>query len=350
MKDKMNAVVYYAPLDIRLERVDTPKLHAGDILVKVRTATTCGTDLKTYTRGYRSSSWSPPFPIGHEYAGDVEKVGEGVVWPREGMRVSGVNSGPCFACYYCRHGQYSLCDSLFADLDGPFLGTYAEYVRIPARIARVNLFQIPGDFPYEEAALTEPLACALQGVEDCQIQMGDSVAIIGCGPLGLFFVQLVRDRGAGKVISLDINNYRLGLAKDLGADHIIDSKSLDPIKAVRELTEGRGADVVIEAAGHPETWEEAIAMTRKGGRVNLFAGPPGGSKVSIDTNRMHYDSLRLVATFHLTPSTARRAFDMITSRRINVDPILSKRMRLDEAEKALQLMRTGTALKVALRP
>jgi L-iditol 2-dehydrogenase len=346
MEGEMSAIVYRAPRDIKLEKRPVPKLGPGEILLKVKAATTCGTDLKTYLRGYRAP---PPFILGHEYAGDIVKVGEGVTWLKPGMRVSGVNSAPCFTCYYCQHGQYSLCDSLFKDIY-VFLGTFAEYVKIPAQIAKVNVFEIPKGVSYEKAALTEPLACALQGVEDCDIQIGDSVAIIGCGPLGLFFVQLVKSRGAGKIVSLDLTSHRLDLAKKLGADFVVNPQSTDPIKAVRELTDGRGADVVIEAAGYPETWEQAIAMARKGGRVNLFAGPPAGTKVTVDTNRMHYDSLKLLATFHLTPSTARRSFDMIASGRIDVGPLLTTKMRLEEAEKALLMMKEGKALKIALTP
>ena len=351
MEGEMGAIVYHGPQHITYDKVDIPTLRTGEILIKVKAATTCGTDLKTYMRGYRG--YPPPFILGHEYAGDIVKVGEGVSWLKEGMRVSGVNSAPCFTCYYCQHGQYSLCDNLFKDYPGatPALGTFAEYVRIPAQITKVNVFEIPDGVAYEKVAVTEPLACAMQGVEDCSIQIGDSVAIIGCGPLGLFHLQLVRDRGAGKIISLDINDYRLGLAKQLGADFTINSKSTDPVKAVKELTGGRGADVVLEAAGYAETWEQAIAMVRKGGRVNLFAGPPAGTKIAIDTNRMHYESLRLIATFHLTPSTARRSFNMITSGRINLDPILAPRkMKLEEAEKALLMMKEGSALKIALTP
>lgn len=350
MQQKMGAILYHAPQNIRYEIIDTPTLRPGEILIKLQAATTCGTDLKTYTRGYRGAP--PPFILGHEYAGDIVKVGEGVTWLKEGMRVSGVNSAPCFTCYYCQHGQYSLCDSLFKDAGAsPFLGTFAEYVRIPAHIAKVNVFEIPKGVAYEKVAMTEPLACAMQGVEDCNIQIGDSVAIIGCGSLGLFHLQLVKSQGAGSIISLDINDYRLGLARELGADFTINSKNTDPIKAVKELTDGRGADVVLEVAGYPETWEQAIAMVRKGGRVNLFAGPPVESKVTINTNRMHYDSLRLFATFHLTPSTARRSFDMITAGKINLDPILApNKMKLEEAEKALLMMREGSALKIALTP
>jgi len=347
MEEKMSAVVFHAPRSIKLERVEIPKLQQGEVLVRVKAATTCGTDLKTYLRGYRLP---PPFIMGHEYAGDIVKVGEGVTWLKEGMRVSGVNSAPCFACYYCKHGQYSLCDDLFKYASAGIIGTYAEYLRIPAPIAKVNVFEIPDGVPYEKVALTEPLACVLQGVEDCDIQIGDSVAILGCGPIGLFHLQLVKSRGAGRIISLDLSDYRLSLAKQLGADHTINPTSTDPIQAVKGLTEGRGADVVIEAAGYPETWEQAIAMARKGGLVNLFAGPPAGTKVFIETHRMHYDSLRLVATFHLTPSTARRAFSMIASGKIDVDPILTHKMKLEDAERALLMMKEGSAIKVALQP
>jgi len=324
-------------MDIRLETVDIPRIGPGELLVRVKAATTCGTDLKTYIRGYR---FPPPFILGHEWAGDIVEVSEGESRFEPGMKVSGVNSAPCFTCYYCKAGQHNLCPHIFKDIPG-FLGTYAEYVRIPPQIVKVNVFEIPEGVPYENVALTEPLACCLNGIEEVNVRLGDSVTIIGSGPIGLFHLQLALMRGARKVFVIDPVEKRLKVASELGANETINPKEEDPVERVKALTDGVGSDVVVEAAGFPETWEQAIRIARKGGRVNLFAGPPLGSKITVDTQTMHYGSLQLFATFHLTPSTAKRSFEMIASGKIDVDPIITHRMPLADTEKAFALMKDG---------
>lgn len=347
LRGKMRAVMYYGPKKLRIEEVSIPKIGEGDLLVRIRAATTCGTDLKTYLRGYRTP---PPFILGHEWAGDVVEIGPRAPKHFEiGMKISGVNTAPCFTCYYCRRMQYQLCERLFDD-GLAFLGTYAEYVRIPERLARINVFPIPEGVPYEHVALTEPLACVLNAVEETNIQINDRVVVIGAGPIGLFFIQLLKLRGVQKIISIDVKKERLALAKSMGADEIINPSEEDPVKIVKDFTENVGADVVVEAVGKVETWELAYKLVRKGGVINWFGGPPSGAKIALDAYRFHYDSIRALATFHLTPSTAKKAFDLIVHKKIDVEPLITYKMPLEKAEEALQLMAEGEALKVALLP
>jgi L-iditol 2-dehydrogenase len=262
----MKVAMFYGPGDVRLEEKDIPEIKDTEVLVRIRAALTCGTDVKTYRRGH--TLLPPPSPFGHEYAGDVVAVGEKVETVAEGMRVVAANSAPCGHCFYCKRGRESLCENLFF-----VWGAFAEYIVVPERIVKKNLLIVPDHVTYEEAALTEPLACVIHGVEESTICMGDTVVINGAGPIGLFFTALIKKKGA-RVIQTDLVDERLSVAETLGADHIINAQEGEEatIQKVKALTEGRGADIAIEAVGYPKIWETTIKMTRKGGTATLFGG------------------------------------------------------------------------------
>jgi L-iditol 2-dehydrogenase len=341
------AARFYAPGDLRVEEVDVPRIGKGELLIRNHVALTCGTDLKMFLRGHRLAT--PPLIIGHEFAGTVEKIGEGVEGFQEGMRVVAANSAPCMSCYYCRIGKPNLCDRLDEVLVGfSSPGAYAEYVRLPARIAKQNTYEIPNDVPFESAAFLEPLACVVHGIELSNIKRDDLVFVIGAGPIGLMHIQLAKIRGAKAVIVADASPERLQRATQLGADRLIDST--DHVSRVKALTDSRGADVTIEAVGKPETWELAVRATRKGGTTVLFGGCPAGSTASIDTGLVHYGELTLKGVFHHTPTDVREALRLISTGQIKVAPLVTHRMRLTEVEAALRLMQKGTAIKVAIAP
>lgn len=343
----MMAVRFYEPRVIRLEQVDVPKITKDEMLIRNRVALTCGTDLKMYLRGHRLVT--PPLIIGHEFAGTIEQVGEDVRGFAEGMNVTAANSAPCLSCYYCRIGKHNLCERLDEVLVGfSSPGAYAEYVRLPGRIVGQNTYEIPKGVSFEEAAFLEPLACVVHGGELAGVKTDDLVFVVGAGPIGLLHILLAKARGAKTVAVADSSPERLRRAAELGADQTVDSK--DPVSEVKKLSEGRGADVTIEAVGKPETWELAVRTTRKGGTTVLFGGCPAGTTASIDTGTVHYGELTLKGVFHHTPANVREALRLISTRKVNVAPLITHRMRLAEVEAALQLMQNGTAIKVALTP
>ena len=270
---KMRAVMFLEPGHLELQEVDVPQPGPDEILVRIRTALTCGTNVKTYRRGHPKIK--PPALFGHEWAGDVVEVGSEVKKFKPGMRVVAHNSAPCGVCYYCKHGQHSMCDDLLF-----FSGGFAEYVVIPGRIARLNTFEIPEHISYAQAAILEPFACVVHGQDVIQIQPGESVAIIGAGgPIGLMHLQMALQRGASQVIAVDLKDSRLAVAEELGATRIVNPEREDPVKVIKELTGGRGADVTIESAGAREAWLTAINSVRKGGRVLWFGGLKGGTTI-----------------------------------------------------------------------
>ncbi|WXG44633.1 MAG: zinc-binding dehydrogenase [Promethearchaeati archaeon SRVP18_Atabeyarchaeia-1] len=346
-RGKMKAAMYYGPNIMKYEETEIPEIGNGDILVKVQVALTCGTDLKTFKRGHPVVVQKLPMVLGHEFAGTVEKVGSNVKVFRKGMRVVAANSAPCNTCFYCKRGRQNICEHLNENI---ISGAYAEYIRVPEHIVRQNTYEIPASLSYRDAALLEPLACVVHGASVAGINLGDTVTIIGSGPIGLLMLQLVKRSGTCRAIVSDLSAKRLESAKVLGADFIINAEKEDQIAKVKELTEGRGADVVIEAVGQPKTWEAAIEMTRKAGTCVLFGGAPAGTTFSIDTRRFHYEELTIKGVFHHTPLYVEKAFKLLACGAINTNAIITHQMPLKNVVDALKLMETGEANKVAITP
>jgi L-iditol 2-dehydrogenase len=350
MVSEMMAAVLYGKEDLRLERVAIPRAGAGEIVVRVGAALTCGTDLKVYRRGYHAMMLKPPIPFGHELAGVVSEVGEGVTTFREGDRVVALNSAPCDACFFCKRGQQNLCEDLLFNN-----GAYAEYIRIPARIVEKNTLRIPDGIPFEHAALTEPLACVVRGLEETGAQPGDAMVVIGAGPIGLMFMHVAELAGL-RVVAVVKRDDQIAAAKLFGASEVVQTRATqDVVSATRALTpNGRGADAVIEAVATPATWEWAVDMVRKGGVVNFFGGPPSGTKVSLDTNRLHYGDITLKASFHHTPATCRTAFELIASGRFRCAEAITGRVALESVPEVFAKMMTRTGgsreIKTAVFP
>jgi len=340
----MRAVVYLKPGVLELRDIPVPDIGPNDILVRVRVALTCGTDVKTYRRGHPKIP--PPTRFGHEFAGDVVAVGAKVQEFEPGMRVVAGNSAPCNTCFYCKHGQQNLCDNLVVNL-----GAFAEYIRVPGPIVHQNTYRISDSLPYRHAALMEPLACVVHGQDLVQIQPGETVIIVGVGgPIGLMHLQLALRQGAAQVIAVDIKEQRLPTADQLGATRIVNSEREDPVAIVREMTAGRGADVAIESAGTKAAWLTAVAAVRKGGRVLWFGGLPGGTQIEMDAGCVHYDELTLFGTYHLTPRDCFHALQMIEAGVIDADPLITHELPLERLEEALQMMMEGQCIKTAIVP
>jgi L-iditol 2-dehydrogenase len=347
MNATMRAAVLYGREDLRIESMPVPEPERGEIVVRVEAALTCGTDLKVYRRGYHARMGTPPFPFGHELAGVVTAVGEGVLKFAPGDRVVALNSAPCDECYFCLHGQQNLCEDLLFNN-----GAYAEFLRIPARIVSKNTLNVPDEIPLEHAALTEPLACVVLGIEQSGISAGDSVAIIGAGPIGLLFIHTAALLGA-EVIAVVKHDAQVAAARHFGAKHIVQITHIgDPIDAVRALTpQQHGPDVVVEAVAQPVTWQWAVDMVRNGGIVNFFGGPPSGTTIQLDTTHLHYNSITLKASFHHTPSTVRSAFGLITGGKFRAGDFLTGHASLEGLQPALeQLMQRSTEIKTVITP
>src|ERR1700736_2572971 len=303
---KMTAAVLYGSEDLRIEKIDVPALAPDEVLVRVRLALTDGTDLKVWKRGYHAKMIQPPAVFGHEMVGEIAAVGKRVD-PRWqiGLRVVAANSAPCLRCFHCRRGQENLCEDLLFNN-----GAYAEYMRIPGRIVMENMLEVPHSVDDGSAALVEPLACVLRGIHEMEVRTGDTAVVIGCGPIGLKFVRMLSRRGV-RVIALARREARLGIARPLGAHAIVNVReTTDIVASVKALTdEGRGADSVVEAAGNPATWQQSLAMVRRGGVVNFFSGLPSGTRVEIDPAAIHYSEIKRISPFHNTPRFIREAME-----------------------------------------
>ncbi|MGE5655238.1 MAG: zinc-dependent alcohol dehydrogenase [Actinomycetota bacterium] len=344
----MLAALLYGQEDLRLETVADPTPEAGEVAIRVTTATTCGTDLKVWRRGGHARMLQPPTLFGHEAAGEIVAVGKGVMGWKVGDRVVANNSAPCMKCFFCQRQEFSLCPNLTWNN-----GTFAEYLQVPAAIVEHNLLAIPEHLPDELAAMTEPLACVLHGVARSNVKPGDRVAVIGDGAIGLMFVAaLAPEKGAaGEVFLWGGNDRRLEIGAKLGATKTFNYHSVaDMPGVVKELTEGWGADVVIECTGIPAVWETAIACTRPGGTVNLFGGCPQETTIAISTEQLHYSELTVKGVFHNTPLFVREALALLASRKIPFELLVSDRRPLKDLASAFHQMRDRQVIKVAIEP
>jgi L-iditol 2-dehydrogenase len=215
----------------------------------------------------------------------------------------------------------------------------------------VNTQEIPRHVSFEEAAITEPLACVLHGVEEARVKLGDSVGIIGAGPIGLLHLLTVKKMGVEKAIVIDLVKERLNFAEKLGADETVNAGKMDTVETVSKLTKGYGADVVIEAIGLPATWEQALKLVRKGGTVLEFGGCPPGTEIKVNAEMLHYGEVTVMGTFHTTPLHFRKALSLIASRTIDVRPLITRKMRLEDIKEAFEILSTSkTEIKIAIRP
>jgi L-iditol 2-dehydrogenase len=345
-REKMTAAVLYGKRDVRIEQIPIPRIEKGEVLVRIKAALTCGTDLKVYRQGFHARMIVPPSVFGHELSGIVEEVGEGVESFSPGMRVVSANSGPCNECFFCQKHLANLCENL------QFInGAYAEFIKIPASIVRQNLLILPDSVSFREAALVEPLACVIRAAELTGIEEGDTVVVIGVGPIGLMFVQILKSLGA-QVIALGNRKTQLSMAKVMGADYVVDSTHSNVVEQVRKITNGRrGADVVIEAVGSKETWQQAMGMVRRGGTINLFGGCPSGTHIPLDSTLIHYSEISIKANFHHTPRHIREALDAIHRGKVKAQSLITGEEHLAALGSVLErLLNRNGDLKIAIIP
>ena len=343
---KMKALQFYAPLEVKFEEVEIKDPKEGEVQVKIEAALTCGTDVKTYKRSHPVLIKKIPSGFGHEFSGTITKVGENVVGFNVGDRVVAANSAPCMECFFCKKGEYNLCENL------EFLnGAYAEYINIPKNIVKRNLLHIPDELTFERAAFAEPLANVVHGIEKTNIKEGQSVGIIGLGPIGLMFVKLAKLKGA-RVIAAGRNETKLQLAKELGADEVVNlNKYKHPEKIFKEFSdENKGLDVCIECVGLPEVWEQMPSYVRKGGTIHLFGGCKSGTSVCLNTTQIHYDQIKIISVFHHTPKYFREALRLIYEEKFPVEKLITETMPLERTEEALIKQMNGKAIKILIKP
>jgi L-iditol 2-dehydrogenase len=337
--------VLVEPGRIELRDYNVPHPGTGELLIQIRCALSCGTDLKTFLRGH--PMWKLPMPFGHEFSGVVLEIGEGMTAFKPGDEIMAAPSAPCGICFYCQHGQENLCD----DAVGRMVhGGYADMLLLPAHVVARNTFIKPANLPFEEAALLEPLSCVVHAHEMARPEKNETVVIIGGGAFGLLHMLVLRAAGVREVVVVGRGAERLKWARELGADRVIDARSIDAVAEIARLNGGFGPDLVIECTGQVEGWQDALARVRRGGRVVFFGGCAAGTALSVDTRQMHYDNLTLMAPFHFRPRDVRRAYELLAGRALNAGAIVNARMRLDDLAEVFEMLERGVVLKCAVIP
>jgi L-iditol 2-dehydrogenase len=376
---------------IELRETEVPKPSQGELLVKIKAALTCGTDLKAFRRGH------PVIPMpglfGHEFSGIVTEVGRGITRFKKGDAIMAVHSAPCLACRYCRKELYNLCENI---MHTKILGAFAEYILLPQHIVRQNVFHKPQNLSFEEAAFLEPLSCVVHGMESLSVKKNDHALIIGSGPVGLLHLLLLKEQGV-QVTVMDKHDSKLKVATKLGADFVLlrdrryspsphsssprrvfdqqgrgnNPSSLLPLDKGRmggviipspPVGEGKGEgyskikividafDYIFECTGMPEVWEASVNYVRRGGTVILFGGCKSGTTVTYDTERLHYDEITLKGVFHYTPADVKKAYKLLCSNNLNVSWLLSGRFPLKQTQKAFEKLSKGVGIKYAIIP
>lgn len=341
---------FYAPGDIRLEQAPEPTAGPGQLKIAVVNCSTCGTDVKISRHGHHHIR--PPRVIGHEIAGRIVEVGEGVTGWAEGDRVQVIAAIPCGTCVECSDGRFTVCsrqESMGYHYDGGF----AEYMIIPESVLAVDgVNRVPDNIDLAEASVAEPLACVLNGQEIAGVGEGDTVVVMGAGPIGCLHVRLARARGAAKVYLVDLNRGRLDMSADIvQPDASICGAETDAVEEVLRLTDGRGADVVITAAASGRAQEDALRMVSRSGRISFFGGLPKDAPIiQLDSNAVHYREISIFGANGSSPEHNRRALELISSGAVPVADLVTERMSLSDVHKAIETVASGTAIKVTIQP
>jgi L-iditol 2-dehydrogenase len=340
----MRAHILVKPGEIDLREVPRPTAGPGEIVVRVRSALTCGTDIKAFVRGH--PKFPMPTPFGHEFSGQVVEAGAGAKF-HEGDAVMAAPTAPCGRCYHCERQQENLCDTV---MDTMVLGAYADFIKLPQRIVSVNVYRKPDSISFATAALMEPLACVLHGLDLIRVRADDTVVLIGAGPISLLHLLALRNMGVGRIVVVVRTERRAAAAQRLGADEVLIAEVGTVLDEIRARTAGRGADIVIECTGQVEVWEAAPALARSGGQVVLFGGCRPGTQVRFDTQRLHYDQLQIISPFHFTPRAVRRAHELLAGGKLGAEALISGTFPLPELRTALTLHQRGEGVKFAVEP
>jgi L-iditol 2-dehydrogenase len=340
----MQSAILVEPRRIELRERPIPRPSPGGMVVRVRAALTDGTDLKAYRRGH--PRMPTPTPLGHEFSGDVAAVAPDVTNFSVGDGVMCVHTAPCGMCFWCEHGQEELCERLMSTM---ILGAYAEYIEVPMHIVARNAYAKPANLSYSAAAFLEPLSCVVHSLNTLNAARNEIVAVIGDGGFGLLHALLLARRGTEAVL-IGRREERLDLARRFGVQHIINSRSSDALEMIRSLTDGRGADAVIECTGMQKVWEDAPSMVRRGGTVSFFGGLPADAHVCFTAARLHYDEVRLLSPFHFTPGAVKSAYELLASEQIDPRPLITSTVPLSDIAHVFTRLDHGEGIKFAIEP
>lgn len=346
----MKAVRLYGAKDLRVEEIEKPKISQNEILMRVKAAMICASDIRSYN--YGNGRMRLPRVLGHEISGDIEEIGSNVkAYFNPRMRLTLNPNIFCGRCVYCITGRHELCDerrALGFEVDGGF----AEYLLIPSESIRTGaICEIPDNLSYEDAALIEPISCCLHAQNLVEVGPGDTVTIVGAGPMGIMHIMVAKALGASNVIVSEIVEQRLQTAIDFGADVVVDPVKEDLASIIFEATGGRGSDVVIVAVGSQSALEQAFNLVSKGGRVSFFAGlPKGKENVALNANIIHYKEMLASGSFASTPYEFHQTVKLTASGILNVKPLITHRFSLDDTSQAFETAMSGRALKVCINP
>lgn len=339
----MRVVMYYNNRDVRVEEAPTPRIGPGEILVKVMASGICGSDVMEWYRIKKA-----PLVLGHEISGVVEEAGEGVEKYKKGDRVFVSHHIPCNTCRYCLRGHHTVCETLHNTNYDP--GGFSEFIRVPSLNVDRGVFILPNEISFEDGTFIEPVACVLRGQRSAHLEPGQSVLIIGSGISGLIHLLTARDLGAGRIIATDINEYRLKVAKDLGADAVINAREYTP-ELLMEANSGRLADLVIICTGARSAFDQALKSVDKGGTVLFFAPTAPGVELPVPVNEFWRNGITLMPSYGNSPQDAVEAIELLQAGRIPVSKLITHTLSLEEAAKGFKLVQeAGESIKVILKP
>jgi len=329
--------------EIEIKDVPIPKINSKEVLVKMIVCGVCGTDIEKI-----KGKSATPLKLGHEVAGVIVEVGSAVKNFAVGDRVSVHHHVPCYTCYYCRHGDYTLCDEFpKSNLDPCGM---AEYFRVPEdNVEKGAILKLPNEVEFDEAALIEPIGCCIRGLNKAKVNAGDDVLIIGAGPVGLIMISLLKLFGAGNIIVSETSSFRLSIAKSFNVNAAVNPINENLKETVYEVTDGRGVDLAIVAVGNAKVIPQALDLLRKGGKLLLFGSPPPGDLLIYDANKIFLRELKIIPSYSTTEIETNIALKLLKLKKIDVSKLVSHRFKLDEAEKALKLAaESDKALKILI--
>jgi L-iditol 2-dehydrogenase len=335
----MKAAVYYAQRDIRLEVVSTPEIDADEILVEMKACGICGSDLMDWYLKSRA-----PLVLGHEPSGVVAKKGSKVDSVEVGDHVFVHHHVACLTCHYCLHGDYTLCRKFHETNIKP--GGFAEYFKVPASNVQIDTLKIPDNLSFEDATFIEPVGCCLRAMKKCDIQIGDSVAIIGAGATGLIHSALSKICGAGTTIVSDLIDFRLKTASKFGADIIVNPKNQDLSQVVMKETDGRGVDLAVVTAPSVEAYKAGLGVCRKGGKLCVFAPTNPETYLQLSPKDLFFSEIQIIPSYSTSHLETRTALQLLSSGKIAVGKLVTHRFKLAQAAEAFS---TALESKESLR-
>lgn len=338
----MKALKVGAPGQVIWAEQDEPHVGPGEVLLQPLVCGICSSDVKAVRRGTEGAN---PWALGHELVGRIIATGDGAPHPI-GLRVVAAPYVPCGTCYFCVRKQPTLCQHLFDQGFDP--GGLAERVRIPRALAENGLLPVPARLPSEIAALTEPVACCVQAAEACGITAGDTVLVVGDGPMGLMNAAVARACGGAQIIVAGLTPTRLEIAAAHYADVVVNVAQENLAQKVKSLTDGRGADVVLVAVPSADAVLSGLDAIRRGGALNAFAGTAEGTTMPLDLRRLHYDEWRITGSFGVAPQHLQRALDLITQGQVDVGPLITGRFPFAEAPAAVEHMARQLGMKAVV--